>query len=578
MPRTTSNESTLVYTSSTIAGTPGTSGYGGDGSAATAALLANPLAVTVDSHGNYYISDYQNNRVREVLASTGAIVEVAGTGTPGFSGDGGSATSAQFSLAHSLAVDAAGNLYIADAPNGRIRIVNPAGIISTFAGNGSHGDAGDGGQAVNATLYSPAGVAVDSHGNVFIADYGNGTVREVSAATGIIKTVAGIDVVGFGNFPGDGGPAVEATLGMPYSVAVDETGNIFIGDIGSSSIREVYAANGIIGTIASNVSTSSLATDSAGNLYFANYDNSTINKLPPGGAVVTIGGTGINGFSGDGGPAIQAQYNQPYGIALGSSGDIYVGDYSNDVIRLLTPVVAPNVIVANGASDLGAGSPVAPGEIISLFGTDVGFTVQATAQPNGNGVYGTQFANTTVTFNGIPAPIFSSGPLYVSAAVPYELSGATKASIVVEYLGKTTATATVPVATSSPGIFTYSSSGLLGGAPILNVDGTVNTGGNAAAEKSNITIFVTGEGQTSPPGVDGLVSAGPTFPQPLLPVTVTIGGNPATVVSAMEASGMVAGVLQIVATLPAAVTTSSAVPVTVQVGSNVSPAVNIAVQ
>jgi uncharacterized protein (TIGR03437 family) len=162
--------------------------------------------------------------------------------------------------------------------------------------------------------------------------------------------------------------------------------------------------------------------------------------------------------------------------------------------------------------------------------------------------------------------------------VPYELSGATKASIVVEYLGKTTATATVPVATSSPGIFTYSSSGLLGGAPILNVDGTVNTGGNAAAEKSNITIFVTGEGQTSPPGVDGLVSAGPTFPQPLLPVTVTIGGNPATVVSAMEASGMVAGVLQIVATLPAAVTTSSAVPVTVQVGSNVSPAVNIAVQ
>ena len=134
------------------------------------------------------------------------------------------------------------------------------------------------------------------------------------------------------------------------------------------------------------------------------------------------------------------------------------------------------------------------------------------------------------------------------------------------------------MAASAPGIFTFNSTGLLSGDELLNADGSVNAGGNPAAESSNITIFVTGEGQTSPPGVDGLVSAGPTYPQPLLPVTVTIGGNGATVVSATEAPGLVAGVLQIVATLPSAVTTSSAVPVTVQVGNNVSPAVNIAVQ
>ena len=408
----------------------------------------------------------------------------------------------------------------------------------------------------------------------------------MSAATGNITTVAGTGVQGFQNFLGEGGPATHALLGLPYAVAVDESGNLFIDDIGSSSIQEV-GKNGIIHTLVSNVSTASLATDPAGNLYYADYRAAVVNRVLPDGTVVPLAGiVGIAGFSGDGGPGGLAEYNAPYGIALDSSGNIYVADSGNQVIRLLTPVSAPNVIVANGASDLGYSSPgvplpVAPGEVITIFGTSLGPPGVAPAQPDANGIFETQYGMTTVTFNGIPAPILVTGPSYVSAIAPYELSGsgATQAEIVVAVQGQTTATATVPYAdSSSPGIFTANSTGIFDGLAVLNSDGSVNGAGNAAAESSTITLFVTGEGQTSPPGIDGLVSAGPNYPTPLLPVTVTIGGVAATVVSATEAPGQVAGVLAVQVTLPSSVTTSNTVPVQVQVGTAVSPAINVAVQ
>jgi uncharacterized protein (TIGR03437 family) len=575
-PRTSGTASTQLYIASTIAGMGGSAGYTGDGGAATAAQLANPIAIAVDSQGDYFISDFRNNVIREVVAATGIINTVAGTGTPGFSGDGGPATSAQFSAAHSLAVDGAGNLYIADAPNARIRVVNPSGIISTFAGNGSYGDTGDGGLAVNATLYFPAGVAVDPAGNVYIADYGNATVRKVTASTGVITTIAGIDARGFGNFPGEGGPANQALLGQPYSVAADESGNVFFLDIGTSSIRQV-GKDGILHTIVSNVSSSGLAVDPAGNVYFADYRNMVINKLLPGGTVVPIGGiSGLAGYSGDGGPGTVAQFNNPYGVAVDSSSKVYIADYNNDVVRLLTPVAAPNIVVANGASDLLG--PVAPGEVVSIFGNNIGFVEQATAQPNANGIYATQFAGTMVTFNGVPAPILISGPTYVSAVVPYGIGIATQAQVVVTNNGQTTATGTVAVAPSSPGIFTANSTGINGGLPVLNADGSVNSASNAAAESSTITLFVTGEGQTTPPGTDGLVTTGPNFPIPNLGVAVNIGTGPATVVSAMEAQGQVAGVLQIQVTLPSSVTTSNTVAVQVVVGNAASQVILIAVQ
>ncbi len=566
---------TQLYETTTVAGIGLSPGYTGDGGPANAAQLANPLALAIDAQGDYFISDSQNHVIREVVAATGNIITVAGNGTPGFSGDGGLATSAQFSVAHSLAVDSAGNLYIADGPNARVRVVNSSGIISTFAGNGTYGWTGDGGLAVNASLYFPVGVTVDGVGNVFIADSGNATVRMVSAATGIISTVAGYGVIGYGNFPGDGGPANQDLLGFPYAVTVDESGNVYFADVGTSSIRRV-GRDSNIGTIASNVSTASLTTDPAGNLYYADYRNNVIDKVLPDGTVVAIAGTGVAGYAGDGGPGAVAQFNQPYGIAIDSSANIYVADYANDVIRKLSPVAAPGAIVVNGASNLYV--PAAPGEVVSVFGTNIGFSTQATAQPNANGIFATQFVGTMVTFNGIPAPILSSGPTYVSVVVPYELNGATVASIVVTQNGQTTGTTAIPVAAVSPGIFTATSTGINGGLPVLNADGTPNTPANAAAESSIITLFVTGEGQTSPGGIDGLVNGASNTPVPLLPVTATVGGTTATVTSAAEAPGQVAGVLQVNVTLPSTVTTSSSVLVQVQVGTTPSQQVSIAVQ
>jgi uncharacterized protein (TIGR03437 family) len=567
--------STQLYVTSTIAGMGLSPGYTGDGAAAISAQLAHPLALAIDAQGDYFISDSGNSVIREVVAATGNIVTVAGTGTPGFSGDGGPATSAQFSVAHSIAVDGAGNLYIADGPNGRVRVVNSSGIISTFAGDGSYGWAGDGALAVNASLFYPSGVAVDSVGNVFIADYGNGTVRMVAAATGIITTVAGYGISGFGNFPGDGGPAFQDLLGQPYAVTVDESGNVYFSDLGTGSIRKV-GRDGFIHTIVSNVATASLTTDPAGNLYYADYKNNVIDKLLPDGTVAAIAGTGAASYAGDGGPGAVAQFNEPYGIAIDSSANIYVADYGNDVIRKLMPVAAPNAIVVNGASDQYV--PVAPGEVVSVFGNSIGFSIQATAQPNANGIFSTQFAGTVVTFNGIPAPILISGPTFVSVVVPYELNGATVASVVVTQNGQTTGTGAIPVAAVFPGIFTASSTGINGGLPVLNADGTPNTPANAAAESSTIMLFVTGDGQTSPGGIDGLVNGASNTPTPLLAVTATVGGSSATVTSAAEASGLVAGVLQVNVTLPSTVTTSSSVLVQVQVGSALSQQVSIAVQ
>ncbi|HWE48897.1 MAG TPA: hypothetical protein VG273_03865 [Bryobacteraceae bacterium] len=549
------------YVSSTVAGTPGSSGYTGDGGPATAATMSNPICVAVDPSGNYYFVDSKNYVVREVNAATGVINTVAGNGTAGFSGDGGPATSAQLSNVEGLAIDSLGNLYIADSGNARVRLVDLNGNISTYAGSGTRGYSGDHGPAVNANLFLPAGLALDLNGNLYIADYGSATVREVSS-TGIITTAAGVNFIGFAIFPGSFGPAASATLGLPYSVAVDESGNLFIGDLGSSSIRKVDA-NHKISTFVPQVSTASLAVDPAGNLYYPDYRASTIVKVYPNGTQATIAGNYYSGYMQDGGPGIATEFNRPYSVALDSSSNIYVADYNNEAVRLLTLQAPSGVIVANGASNIAftAGNngvsnvpvAIAPGEIVTLFGVGIGPATALQAQPDANGFIETQLGGTTVTFNGIPAPIFSTSYSQVAAIVPYALDGMTQAAVTVSYLGNQIASATVPVAVTAPQIFTPLSTGFTGGA-VLNSDGSVNSTTNGAASSSAITIFVTGEGQTFPGGVDGLVAAGPTFPVPIQPVTVTIGGIQATLSSYGGVAGEPAGVLQIIATIPSSVT------------------------
>src|SRR6185369_11256934 len=256
-------------------------GYSGDGGPATAAQLDSPLGLTVDGAGNVFIGDRKNHRVRKVSPS-GIIVTVAGNGTQGFAGDGGPATDAQLNSPRGLAVDGAGNLFIADVDNHRVRRVSPDGIITTVAGNGSVGVSGDGGPATGSPVF-PTGVAVDGAGNLFIADPDNG-IRKVSR-DGVITRVVGN---GTGGFSGDGGPATSAQVFNPAGVAVDGAGTLFIADQGR--IRKV-SSGGIISTVAdrsavTDLNPTGVAVDGAGNLFIA--DNwSWIRKVSPGGSIST---------------------------------------------------------------------------------------------------------------------------------------------------------------------------------------------------------------------------------------------------------------------------------------------------
>jgi sugar lactone lactonase YvrE len=264
----------------TIAGN-GAQGYSGDGAPATSAALYKPYRVVADRAGNVYIADFYNNRIRKVDTS-GTITTVAGTGAQGYNGDGIPATSAELSLPSAVAVDAAGNIYIADTWNNRIRKIDTSGMINTIAGTGFAGVLGDDGPATAAQVNEPLGVAVDSSGSVYIVDYGNSKIRKIDTS-GKINTIAGTGSIGNS---GDGGPATAAFLNQPTGVAVDRAGNVYIADNQNSRVRKVDTS----GTITTIVSTSTsgitalffpedVAVDTAGHVYIADINNMRILEL-----------------------------------------------------------------------------------------------------------------------------------------------------------------------------------------------------------------------------------------------------------------------------------------------------------
>ena len=339
-------------------------GFIGDGGLATSASLNGPLGVAVDAPGNLFIADFSNQRIRRVDGATGIITTVAGDGASGFSRDGGPAISASLSDARGVAVDASGNLFIADTGNNRVRRVDAStGIITTVAGDGTAGFSGDGGPATSASLRFPAGTAVDPSGNLFIADGLNNRIRRVDAATGTITTVAGNGAFGFS---GDGGPATDASLRFPRGVAVDASGNLLIADASNHRIRRVDASTGVITTVAGDggsgfsgdggpATSASLnlpagvAVDALGNLFIADTSNHRVRRVDAStGVITTVAGDGLRGFSGDGGPATSASLRDPFGVAVDGSGNLVIADFFNHRVRR---VDGPTGVITTVAGD-----------------------------------------------------------------------------------------------------------------------------------------------------------------------------------------------------------------------------------
>jgi len=330
----------------TMAGN-GDQGFSGDGASAISAELAFPNSIAVDADKNIYISDSVNNRIRKVTFSTGLISTVAGNGNSVHSGDGSAATDAGMSP-NGVAVDSAGNIYISDGVNNRVRKVTVStGIISTVAGDGTSSYSGDGGLAVSAGV-DPFAIAVDSAGDIYIA--GHHRIRKVSA--GNISTVAGSGGGGIldGGYSGDGGLATSAELNTPNGVALDSDGNIYISDGANNRIRKVTVSTGFITTIAGSGVTSysgddgpalsagmtadGVAVDSDGNIYIADRDNHRIRKITVStGIISTVAGNGLAGYEGSGLLATNTRLNQPNGVFVDDDDNIYISDSSNHVVR-----------------------------------------------------------------------------------------------------------------------------------------------------------------------------------------------------------------------------------------------------
>jgi uncharacterized protein (TIGR03437 family) len=518
----------LIYT---IAGN-GTQGYTGDQQAATAAELALPGGIAWDSKGNMYIADGANNRIR--IVSNGVITTFAGTGTAGFSGDKGPATSAELNDPTGVAVDGSGNVYIADSANNVVRVVSTAGTITTFAGQNSAGAGyiGDGGPATNSQLNVPTAVAVDSQNNVYIADANNNAIRIVT--NGTINTVQGTNYY----------------LNYPNGIAVDAAGDIFVADTGNERVVEftavlydffVIAGTGVPGFSGDNgqavnadlCDPKGVAVDSQGYVYIADTINSRVRKVGLDGTITTIAGTGQPAYGGQGQYATGAPMYFPAAVGLDPSGNVNIVDTGNSVVRMLQ-VLSPAIDI-NGVVNTADFAPeVSQGGLASIVGVNLSSGKGSAPAP-----FVTEFGDVTVMVNGVASPILYISPTLINFQVPWQTQPGT-AAVQLTVNGQNAPTVGVKVGNAAPGIFMLSAQY----ASVFNDDGTLNTAGNPAKEGSQISVYLTGSGPVNPPLQNGVPS--PAIPLSVLtsPYSATIGTANAPVVFA-EMTPESVGVVQL---------------------------------
>ena len=541
-----------TFTISTIAGT-GVSGYSGDGGQAVNAKLNDPRGIVTDPAGNVYFCDRDNNVVRKIDLN-GVITTIAGTGVAGYNGDNIPGTKAQLDTPWRVTMDPAGNLYIADALNDRIRKLAPNGIITTVVGNGLAGYSGDGGAATSATLRVPEQAELDAFGNMFIADSGNNVIRKVDV-NGIITTVAGNgfgasigDANGEGGgYSGDGGPATKAELNLPISVAVDPSDNLWISDQGNNVIREVNGATGIISTVAGifNVynytgdgglatkatfnGPAGIARDTAGNLYITDYGNNALRVILTDGTIHTVAGNGNAGYTGDGGPATKAEMNSLRQVAVGTFGDIYIADSLNNAIRKLSPSL---VTVGQTTNAFGNIPNIAANTWFIIKGENLataGDTRTWQASDFVNNQMPTSLDGVSVTLNGVNAFVYYISPQQVNVLAPPNLAPGI-VQVQVNNKAGVSAPASVVAQSISPTFFIFGAGPYV---TAVHADGsligptTLYPGYSTPAKAGeSILLFANGFGPTSSGVISGSEAQGGTLATN--PV-ITIGGLSASV-------------------------------------------------
>jgi uncharacterized protein (TIGR03437 family) len=541
----------------------------GDGGKATEAQLNRPAAVALDAAGNLYTADTGTERVR-VVTTNGQITTLAGTGVAGYSGDGGPASGARLNAPMGVAIDPFGDVILADTNNQRIRAVGRDGQIETTIGTGIPGVGQEGLRGGQTLLRAPQAVCSDRAGVLYVVDTGNHRVLRAAAGAPVV-TAAGNGSPGAA---GDGGPARLAQLNHPAACALDTAGNLFVADTGNHAIR-VVSPDGNIATVAGTGAAGlsgdegpaaaatlnapgGVAADDNGIIYIADTGNNRIRRVTPDGVIHTIAGAD---------PA--APLNGPRGMVLDGAGNLYFADTNHNQVRRLVPQAAPvepaaepPPLSAVNAANLLPG-PVAPGELITIQGPGLGPEAGVIGAVNSLGLFPVLLGGAEVRFDGIPAPLLYAQASQVNVQVPYTVAGSKSVNVEVRYSGNPAGALTLTVVDAVPALFPA----------VANQDGSINSQSQPAARSSLITLYATGSGMTNGANVSGQPAAAP-YALPLLPVALTIAGVPAEILFAGSAPGLV-GVLQINARVPGGFVPAGPDTVQLTVGSAISPPLTI---